>query len=72
MTQILVLCITCKLLTKVQEFQVHVKNWQKTVCGFGLHQKENFDQIIYKQHKATILKHLKQHLSILEEYPTLK
>jgi hypothetical protein len=35
----IMLCITCKLLTKVQEFQVHIKNWQKIVCGLGLHQK---------------------------------
>ncbi len=41
--------IICKLLTEVQEFQAHMKNWLGIVYRFGLHQKENSDQITYKQ-----------------------
>ncbi len=34
---------------KVSEFQNHTKNWLGAACGLGLHQKENSNQITYKQ-----------------------
>jgi hypothetical protein len=72
MMQILMLCITCKLLTKVQEFQVHMKNWQKTICGLGLHQKKSPTKLLVSNTTRYDCWTLEANLSILKKYPTLR